>query len=422
MRNYLADFNLFAVSANAKETALNTEQTLDTGLLVPKSTVLQLDPNRQTNENEATGKEEPDKIYDFGSLSIGTLSFEKAGPQHFAFLYAYGLGTVTSSDWGTGRKHLITPQAGIALPSMTGAMKLGATLLKRRFASLFVDTLKSTFAKDSWLKVEGGLKGTGKYTDNVYSETVNAAYNGVSLTLDANAVEGADAASRLDSVHQVRVNVPSTNEWKEVVFTAVSGATPAVLTIEAPGETADLVDYEILYVPDEPAWCTLSAYVTEPPLRISQIALKLGGKWNGSAFLGGRTLSTEIDSIEHNLNNQMLIEQRPGGSGGEYANYAVRQGRQQTLSLNREMREAILQQKIKDNEYFGVYIKATGAEFETGKNYYAELVFPRCGVLKAPVTVNGTYIAEAGDLSVLQDDTYGSVRVEVANLVENYAA
>ena len=58
-RNYLADYNLLAVSALLKETAINTEQTLDTSLLVAKSDIIQLDPRREDNSNELTGKEEP---------------------------------------------------------------------------------------------------------------------------------------------------------------------------------------------------------------------------------------------------------------------------------------------------------------------------------------------------------------------------
>jgi len=285
---------------------------------------------------------------------------------------------------------------------------------------MFIDTLKATFAKDSWAKAEGGVKGTGKYTDNMTKETVNAAYNATALTLAANAVQGSDAATRLDNVHSIRVKDVTTAQWVEVSFSAVSGATPAVITISAPGGVVTLTAYEIIYVPAEAAWCTFPSRVTEPPLRVTDLVVKLGGKWNGSSFLGGRTMDAEIESIEHNINNQMSIEYRVGGTGS-YANSALRKGRVQTLTLNRQMREFILQQKIKDNEYFGVYMKATGAEFETGKNYYVEVVFPRCGVLKAPISVNDKFLGEAGDLKVLEDDTYGSVRVEVANKVSGYA-
>lgn len=420
MKNYLADYDLLAVSANLRETALNTEQTLDTSLLVSKSNILSLEPRREDNKDELTGKEEPDTVYDLGAFANGGLDFEKAQAQHFALAYAYGLGASAPSAYGTGYKHLLTPAASMDLPSMTAAMRLGRTIMKRRFASMFADTVKSTFAKDSWAKCSLGLKGTGRYTDNMDKETVNAAYNATSLTLAANSVQGGDAATRLDNVHMIRVKVPATGEWQEVVYTAVSAATPAVITITAPGGAATATDYEILYVPAEAAWCTFPARVSEPPLRVTDLVVRIGGKWNGSAFLGGRTLASEIESIEYNLNNQHQIEYRVGGSGS-YANYALRQGRQQTLTLNRQARDFILQQKIKDNEYFGVYMKATGAEFEAGKNYSVEFVFPRCSMLKAPLSVSGKALAEAGDLIVLEDDTYGSVRVEVANKVSGYA-
>jgi len=161
--------------------------------------------------------------------------------------------------------------------------------------------------------------------------------------------------------------------------------------------------------------------VTESPLRVTDLVVKVGGKWNGTTFLEGHTMSEEIESIEHVITNEMAVEFRPGGTG-TYANYAYRERRIQTLKLDRQFRDFIMQQKMVDNEYFGVRMKATGAEFETGKNYYVDLVFPRCVVLKAPLKVNGNFLGEEGDLQVLQDDTYGSARIEIANKVSQYAA
>jgi hypothetical protein len=421
MRNYLADYDLIAVSATAKETAINTEQTLDTSLLVAKSTVFQLEARREDNKDELTGKEEADTVYDLGALANGSLPFEKAQAQHFGFGYAYALGDPSVSAWGSGYKHLIVPTDDIFLPSFTAAQRLGSTILKRRFASMHVDSLKATFAKDSWAKLTLDCKGTGKYTDNITSEEVTANYNATSLTLASAAVQGADAATRLDNVHQVRCLVPVTGEYVECEVTAVSDATPAVITITAPGGTETSTTFEVLYVPTEPAWATFPARVTEPPLRVTDLVVVVGGLWNGTTFLGGKTISSEIESIEHSIANNLAIEYRVGGTGS-YANYALRQGRTQTLSLSRQFRDFVLQQRMLDNEYFGVHMKATGAEFSSGKNYYVDVVFPKCAVLKAPISVSGKVLAEAGDLVVLQDDTYGSVRVEVANQVASYAA
>ena len=421
MRSFRSEHDLVAVSANLKETALNTEQTLDTSLLVDRNTILQLSPRREDNREELTGKEEPDASYDLGALSEATFEFSKAQAQHFGFGYAFALGASAASAWGTGYKHLITPTADMLNPSFTAAMRLGQTIMKRRFASFLIDQLTATFAKDSWAKLSLSVKGTGKYTDNVTKETVSAAYNATELTLAANGVQGSTASGRVDSIHAVRVLVPTTGEYKDVTVTAVSSDTPAVLTITAPGEAVTSTTYEILYVPTEPAWCTFPSRVTESPLRVTDLVVKVGGLWNGTTFLEGHTMSEEIESIEHVISNEMAVEFRPGGTG-TYANYAYRQRRIQTLKLDRQFRDFIMQRKIIDNEYFGVQMKATGAEFETGKNYYIDVVFPRCVVLKAPLKVNGNFLGEEGDLQVLEDDTYGSVRVEVANKVSQYAA
>src|SRR4030042_74536 len=234
MRNYLADYNLLAVSANAKETALNTEQTLDTSMLVAKSNIVQLDPRREDNRDELTGKEEPDSVYDLGNFSGGTLDFEKAQAQHFGFGYSFALGVSAPSAWGTGYEHLITPTGDMDLPAFTVGKRLGQTIMKRLFASMHIDQLTATFAKDTWAKVSLTLKGTGKYTDNVDTESVTAALNAASLTLAANAIEGADAQTRLDNVHQARVLGPNGGEYQDVRVTAVSADTPAVLTITPP--------------------------------------------------------------------------------------------------------------------------------------------------------------------------------------------
>jgi hypothetical protein len=421
MRNYLANYDQLVVSANLKEAALNTEQTLDTSMLVAMATILQLDPRRESNADELTGKEEPDSVYDLGALTGGDMNFDKAQAQHFGFGYAYGLGSpADGAAWGTGYKHIITPAEGLTLPSFTAAMRIGKTIFKRRFAGMHVDQLTATFAKDSWAKVALAVKGTGKNSSNITKETVNAAYNATSLTLAANGVQGLTPAERLDNVHHIRVKVPTTEEWVDVVFSAVSDATPAEITITPPGGAATLCDYEIIYSPTAVAWESFPGRVSEPPLRVTDLVVKIGAKWDGSAVTGGHLLAEEIESIEHVLNNQLLIEFRVGGTGS-YANYAVRQGRIQTIRLNRQARDYILQRKMTDNEYFVVYMKATGAEFETGKNYFVEIVCPRCNVLKSPVSVGGKFLGEAGDLVVLQDDTYGSVKVTVGNKVSGYA-
>ena len=424
-RSYQATHDLTAVSANLRETAINTEKTLDTTVLCALGDIINLERRRESNANEATGKEEPDTLYDLGTLANGSFNFEKAQPQHIAFLAAYGLGSCASAAAGSGYQHTITPIAGDldgsrSLPSFTAAQRLGNNVLRRLFASMFVDSLTATFARDSWVKIAGSLKGTGKYTNNVTEETVSAAGNATSLTLAALAVQGADAPTRLQNVQRIRVNLTG-SVWTEVAYSAVSGATPAVITITSAGGGAGPFNYKILYIPAEAGWMTFPARINETPLRISQMTLNVGGVWTGSAFSGGRALQAEMKQVEWSLQNNLQVQFVPG-AGGTYASRAIRDGRAQKLKLDREFREYILQQHMDDNDTMGVYILVEGAIYDTPHKYQAEFIFPKVGVLNAPVSVDGKRLAEAGDLQILEDDTYGSVIVKVKNLQATYAA
>jgi hypothetical protein len=425
MRSIQATHNLIAVSANTRETAINTEQTLDTSMLCALGDVMQLERRRENNGNEATGLEEPDTIYDLGTLANASFNFEKAQPQHFAFLLSHALGSTVTAAAGSGHQHTIKPIEGDldtnrSLPSFTAAQRYGKTVLRRRFASMFVDSVTATFAKDAWCKITGTLKGTGKYTDNVVSETISALPTVTELTLAANDVEGADAPTRLANVQQIKAEL-TTGVWTEVVYTAVSDAKPAVITIVAPGAGIVAVNYKVLYIPTETDWMVFPARETETPLRVSQMQVNVGGTWSGSAFAGGRALSSEIKSIDWSFSNALAVEFTPGASGS-YASRAIRGGRTQKITLNREFREFIMQQHMADNDTMGLYILAEGAVYDTPHKYQVEIIFPKVSVLAAPISVDGKRLGEAGDLTVLEDATYGSVIVKVKNLVATYAA
>src|SRR3989339_1927450 len=113
IRNFLATHNLLAVSARQQEVAMNTEQVLDTTLLVDLNTVLNYQALKNPNREELTGKEEADRLHDFGGKVAGAMAFSRAQPQHFAFLLGYGLGEVTTNPaGGTGFLHKSRPLAG----------------------------------------------------------------------------------------------------------------------------------------------------------------------------------------------------------------------------------------------------------------------------------------------------------------------
>jgi hypothetical protein len=425
MRSYMGTDNLICVSANVREGAINTPATLDTTLLCDIGDVINLDPRRVPNENEATGKEEVDRIDDLGSLSSWSPKFEKAQPQHLAFLWGYGLGVSTPAAAGAGYKHTGTPIDGDldsarSDPSFTAAQRYGDTVLRRRYSSLFVDSFTTKFERDKWVSIAGKCKGTGKVDTNVTEEVINAYADAVSLSLAANAVQGSDAATRLANVQRIRVELAD-GVWTEVAYSAVSADTPAAITITSAGGGHVLKNYRVLYIPAESGWMTFPARVNETPLRVSEMTLKVGGAWSGSAFVGGRSIQSELKSLEWSFNKNMAIQFVPG-AGGAYASSGLRGGRVQVIKLNREFREFILQQHLVANDTLGLYVLAEGALYDATYKYQAEAIFPKVGVLSAPISVDGKRLAEAGDLQVLQHDTYGSVITTVQNLQTKYAA
>ena len=425
MRSIRANHVLIAVSAYARETGINVFQTLDLTLLAKVGDIIILEPRRESNKDEATGKEEADTIYDLGNTAKLSLNFDKAQPQHFAFLYGYALGILASTAAGTGYRKDITPMVDDldrqrSLPSFSMGQRLGKTIGKERFASGFVNGVTSTFARDSFCKTAGEIVTTGKYESSIVSETVSAPENSTTLTLDANGVAGSTDAERLDAVQQVKYE-SSAGVWSEVEYTAVSDAVPAEITITAPGVGTDNVDFKILYAKTEDPWMTFPARVSETPLRVSELKFVIGGTYDGTAIQGGRDISSEVNSIEHRLQNNGKCEFAPGADAA-YASEYFREGRDQTLVLDRQFRDFILRKYMNDNEYFAASVLAEGREYDTGHKYGVEIIFPRLGVLKAPVTANGKRLAEKGDMAVLEDGTYGSVIVKVKNMAAAYAA
>jgi hypothetical protein len=426
IRNFLATHNLLAVSAQNRESAINVEQELDTTLLADLSSVLQYQAVKFPNREEFTGREEADRVHDLGGKVLGSLSFSRAQPQHFAFLLAYGLGAVNTIPVGSsGFRHRIFPLSGEvdsarSNPSFTAAIRFGRQVLSRRFASCFLDQVRLEFPKDGWARLHGTVKGSGKVADNTQVEEVSAAYNAAALTLAVNGVAGETAAERLSNVQAVQVLSPATGAWEEVDYLAVGGEAPAVVTITPPGGSSEVTAYRVYYLPRDPDW-TFPPRVEEPPLKVSQLTVTLGGLWDGQSLSGGQRLGAELRSLSWTLKNNLTPESTPG-SGGAYANRAFRAGREQSLKFDRDFRDFLLHQHLRDNDTLSVYLQAVGPEFEAGLPYQVEVLFPRVAVVAAPVKVSQRRLAEEVEFAVLEDDTYGSVIVWVQNRVSGYAA
>jgi hypothetical protein len=250
---------------------------------------------------------------------------------------------------------------------------------------------------------------------------VAAADNAASLTLAVNGVAGETAVERLSNVQAVQVLNPASQAWEEVAYQAVSAAVPGVIDITPPGGSGDLVTYRVYYLPGESGWMNLPARVEEPPLKVSQLEVTLGGRWDGAAFYGGYQLATELRGVTWIFKNNLMPESTPGASGN-YANRAFRTGREQTLKFDRDFRDFLMAQNLQDNDSLGVYLKATGPEFEPGVSYQVELIFPRVAVLTTTTKVYQRRLGEEVGFAILEDDTYGSVVAYVQNQVSSYAA
>lgn len=418
--------SLLAVSGQTAESGINTPQTTDMSLLVGADDYLNLDPRRDTNADEMNGREEADAIYNLGNLGGATLNFGKLQPHQAGFILGYGLGSVATVAAGSGHQHTITPIAGDldtqrSNPSFTAVQRLGDAVAKRRFSSCFVDTCSLDFAVDDWCKGSATIKSTGYYEDSITEETVSALNNAASITLAANGVQGATAAERLDNVHVVRTS-SSGSQYTFVTVTAVSSAVPAVITIDPlSGDGLSSIDYQILYVPVEDAWGTFPARIVETPMRVSQAYLYIGGGWDGTAFVGGKALTSVLSKFNYTLNNNIDIK-FTFGSGGQYAGKALRSARTQTVTIARELRDWLVQHYLLETEYFGLHVIAEGAEFDTGQKYTEELIFPRLAAMSAPVSTDSGRISEEATIQVLEDATYGSVIARVKNLVATIAA
>lgn len=423
MRNSSANHNLTAISAETGETSINTDAPLDLSILCDVGDIVKINPRREDNHDEANGKEEADQVYDNGATADLSVNHNRAQPHHFAYLFAYALGNVTTENSGTGKKHIIVPREGGVdkrreLPSMTVMQRLGDSIVKRRLNSLFVDSVSATFSADDWVKVSGSLKGTGKYEENVVQEKISALGDATSLTLSQK-VHGSTVEERLDSIHAVFAETAA-GVWEEVTVTAVSDAATAGLTFVAPSANNSSITYKVLFVPEEDARWTFPSRVAESPLRVSEMDFFLGGTWNGTAFVGGQNIGADIQSISTGYNNNSTISFVPGG-GGAFASKHERSGRSQSLKVDKSFKDLMLQQYVKENATFGAYIKCIGKEFAPGEHYQVEIIYPKLGVLDAPVSVSNNKLQEAGDFAVLQDDTYGSIIVIITHQMNGFA-
>lgn len=425
--------NLFAVSAEARETAINTFQTLDQSIVVGEGDFVQLVPMRETNRGEATGYEEPTEMYDNGRTYNMSFSPKFCTYNKLAFILAYCLGSVTSTTVFAGRRHVITPIDGYidgdrSNPTFTAAQRLGGGTQKMRFASGAVQSMTESYSPGEWVKLSANMAFTGKYEATVYEVTVTDLDNVTSLTLPSNVV-GTNAQERLDSVQSIRVEYNGIKDQYVAPVSVTNVAGPpatATVTIASLGGTGSTVNYKVLYRPPEPAWGTLPAAVSEPNLKVSQIFITIGGSWNGTAFQGGRTVCSDLGSLEVSFSNDGLEPvQTPCSSDPDqqYAGVMKRTGRTQTVTLSKELRDDLMNAMYNAEENIGLHIIADGPSLGVaGGSYRYERIWPRLAITDRQLSSENSRNQETLTLEALVDPVYGSTIAVIQNLVNTYAA
>lgn len=379
---------------------------------------------RSTDDDgdEVAGREGPSRLFRSGVTAEGTLKQTRARPDFCLFTLAYFFGSISTEASGTSAyKHTISPLDTPDHPSFTMCRRLGSSVMKERLAHNLVKGFSLKLG-EPWVAMQADIVGGGKRDVNYTKEVVSATENAAQLTLAANAVEGDTAAERLENVRMVRVKKYGESAWTQVNVTAVSGDAPAVLTIDPPGAGAETTDYEVYYHPAEDAWCAPPATLDESPLRLVEATVVVDGYFDGSDVIGGTALGGDLVSCEVKGENELDIVHVPDASGELHAAESWRASRTITVKLARRFRDIVRQAQLDENDYISLLLRIRGAPIPDGggASFGFDLIFPRTGIVDAPVTVNEKMLAEEGDLKVLADPQWGMGRVIGYNTVASY--
>ena len=410
----------------AKESSLGVPQTqsgasvafdLGSGLGVERAI--------EDNRDQIRGIELPTRLFATGQTASGKLNQKRAKPDFLAFALAYFFGQVTTQQVASGiYQHTITPAESIYLPSFTLLQRRGDSILKERFAGNLIESFDLDLG-DSWVGLNANVKGIGKREVNYFHEVVAALENSLQITLAQNGVEGESAAERVENVFRVRAKAVGSSAWTVCKVTAVSAATPAVITLEsAAGQSGNPVNFQIDYIPVEPAWCDFPAFWEESPLRLVDAQMIVDGYFNGSSVAGGEVISKDLLGFTVSAKNDLDIRKLADGSGELCASDAIRKGREITVKLSERLRNTVLQWQWDhpETEQISLYLRIRGAEIVPASGYYfgADIVFPLCGIVKMPIAVTGKVLAQEGDLIVMDDGSYGGAFIRVWNQASAY--
>jgi len=357
----------------------------------------------EDDREQIRGKELPTQIYFSFQTAQGRLSQKRVKPDFLTFVLGYFFGNLSSEEVSSGIfQHTITLNSSLYLPSFTLVQRRGDSILKERYCGNFIESFSLELG-ESWIGLSAELKGIGKREVNYFQEVVSAPANSTQITLSANRVEGDTEAERMENVFRVRAKDVGASFWTLCQISGVSGDTPSVITL---------------------AWCEFPAPLDESPLRLVDAQVIVDGYFDGSEVQGGETISQDLLSFTIQGKNDLQIRPLADGSGEFWAGEVIRSSREITIKLSQRLRNTILQWQADhpETERISVYLKVRGAEIEPGSGYYfgADIIFPECAIIEAPISISDKFYAQEGDLLVMDDGTYSGVFIRTWNQATGY--
>jgi hypothetical protein len=372
-----------------------------------------------------TGSEGPTGIFYASHTASGKLGQKRAKPDFITLVLAHFFGACESTSVGTSAyRHTITPLGDLDHPGFSLIQRRGNSIMKERYSANHIEGFALDLG-ESWVSLSADIRGWGKRDVNYEHEIVSAEANSTQITLAENAVEGGDDAERLENVFRVRAKDVGEDNWTVAQVVSVSSATPAVITLsEAVGTSTDLIDFHVDYIPEEPSWCAFPDRIDESPLKLMDAKVVADGYYNGTDVVGGEVLSSSILKFSVQGTNEINIQHVPDASGALHAGESLRAGRIVSIRLSEKLKNTIRQYQLDhaESEHISLYLQLRGAEIDTGTGIYfgADLIFPRCGIINAPLSVSGKHLSQEGDLIVLDDGTYNGVIIKCYNQQSSY--
>jgi len=424
-KNFLEQLSKVAVF-RAREQALGTPQAqAGVSMALDLGSGLAIERTIEDDRDQLRGAEFATKLYAAGETASGKLSEKRAKPDFITFVMAYFFGQVSSQEASDGvYQHTITILNSLYPPSFTLTQRKGDSILKERFAGNLIESFNLELG-DSWVGLSADVKGVGEREANYLREVVSAPENSAQITLGSNGVEGTSAAERIENVFRVRARATGSAIWTVRKAASVSGATPAVITLEqAVGTGNSNIDFYIDYIPREPAWCQFPAAIDESPLRLVDAQVIVDGYFNGSQVLGGEVISGDLLNFPIQGKNDLDLRKLADGSNELHASDAILKGRDLSIKISERLRNTVRQWQADhpETEFLSLYLKLRGAEIIPGFGYHfgADIIFPKCGILKAPVSTKGKIFSQEGDLLVMDDGNYGGIFIRTWNQESAY--